>query len=59
VLKDFFNHIRLVDEADDYPSVKGVQTVLQWSKHPKAKDADPTRFIERKFVESLDKQLAK
>jgi len=36
-----------------YPSVKGVQTVLQWSKHPKAKDADPARFIERKFVESL------
>jgi ABC-type nitrate/sulfonate/bicarbonate transport system substrate-binding protein len=42
-----------------YPSVKGVQTVLQWSKHPKAKDADPARFIERKFVESLDKPLAK
>ena len=42
-----------------YPSVKGVQTVLQWSKHPKAKDADPARFIERKFVESLDKPVAK
>ncbi len=42
-----------------YPSVKGVQTVLQWSKHPKAKDADPARFIDRKFVESLDKQLSK
>jgi ABC-type nitrate/sulfonate/bicarbonate transport system substrate-binding protein len=39
-----------------YPSVQGVQTVLQWSKHPKAKDADPTRFIERRFVDSLDKK---
>jgi NitT/TauT family transport system substrate-binding protein len=27
------------------PSVKGIQTVLQWSKHPKAKAADPARFI--------------
>jgi NitT/TauT family transport system substrate-binding protein len=39
-----------------YPSVQGVQTVFQWSKHPKAKDADPARFVERRFVDSLDKQ---
>jgi ABC-type nitrate/sulfonate/bicarbonate transport system substrate-binding protein len=38
-----------------YPSVEGVKTVLKWSKHPKAKDADPGRFIDRRFVESLDK----
>jgi NitT/TauT family transport system substrate-binding protein len=42
-----------------YPSVQGVQTVLKWSKHPKAKDADPARFVERRFVESLDKQLSR
>lgn len=42
-----------------YPSVKGIQTVLQWSKHPKAKDADPARFVDRKFVESLDRQPGK
>jgi ABC-type nitrate/sulfonate/bicarbonate transport system substrate-binding protein len=42
-----------------YPSIEGVKTVLKWSKHPKAKDADPARFIDRRFVESLDKQPAK
>ena len=42
-----------------YPSVQGVQTVFNWSKHPKAKDADPARFVERRFVESLDKQSSK
>ena len=42
-----------------YPSVKGIQTVLQWSKHPKAKEADPARFVDRKFVEILDKQPRK
>ena len=42
-----------------YPSVQGVQTVFKWSKHPKAKDADPARFVERRFVENLDKQSSK
>jgi len=42
-----------------YPSVQGVQTVFKWSKHPKAKDADPARFVERRFVESLDRQSSK
>ncbi|MBI4526804.1 MAG: ABC transporter substrate-binding protein [Deltaproteobacteria bacterium] len=32
------------------PSIKGIQTVLQWSKHPKAKTADPTRFVPRQSV---------
>ena len=41
------------------PSVKGVQTVLHWSKHPKAKGADPAQFIDRQFVETLDKQRPK
>jgi NitT/TauT family transport system substrate-binding protein len=42
-----------------YPSVQGVQTVFKWSKHPKAKDADPARFVERRFVDSLDRQSSK
>lgn len=42
-----------------YPSVQGVQTVLHWSKHPKAKDADPARFVDRRFVETVEKQLSK
>jgi NitT/TauT family transport system substrate-binding protein len=42
-----------------YPSIEGVKTVLKWSKHPKAKDADPARFIDRRFVETLEKQPAK
>ena len=42
-----------------YPSVQGVKTVLQWSKHPKAKDAVAARFVERKFVETVEKQLSK
>jgi NitT/TauT family transport system substrate-binding protein len=42
-----------------YPSVQGVQTVLRWSKHPKAKDAVPARFVERRFVENSDKPISK
>jgi len=51
----YFNGFR--DKA--YPSVGGVQTVLHWSKHPKAKDADPGRFVDRRFVEAVEKQLSK
>lgn len=42
-----------------YPSVQGVQTVLRWSKHPKAKEADPASFVDRRFVEAVEKQLSK
>jgi hypothetical protein len=42
-----------------YPSVQGIQTVLRWSKHPKAKAADPLNFVDRQFVDRLQKQTLK
>ena len=39
-----------------YPSIKSVQLFLDWSKHPKAKTADPKPFVDASFVEKLDRQ---
>jgi ABC-type nitrate/sulfonate/bicarbonate transport system substrate-binding protein len=46
-------------QARPYPSIEGVQTVLRWSRHPKAKSADPASFVDRQFVERLPKASAK
>jgi NitT/TauT family transport system substrate-binding protein len=39
-----------------YPTVESVKTILEWSKHPKAKTVDPAQFVNRQFVEKLDKE---
>ena len=39
-----------------YPTVQSVKTILDWSKHPKAKSVDPALFIAPQFVEKLDKE---
>ena len=39
-----------------YPSAKGIQTILDWSKRADARKADPARFINTKIVEKLDRQ---
>jgi ABC-type nitrate/sulfonate/bicarbonate transport system substrate-binding protein len=39
-----------------YPSTKSVQLFLDWSKHPRAKTADPKHFIDAGFVGKLDRQ---
>jgi hypothetical protein len=41
-----------------YPSIKSVQLFLDWSKHPKAKTADPKSLVDGSFVEKLDRQGA-
>src|SRR4030095_8979232 len=45
---------RLIDRP--LPTIQSVKTILEWSKHPKAKIADPAQFIAPQFVERLDKQ---
>ena len=45
---------RFIDRP--YPTIQGVRTILDWSKHPKAKTADPAQFIASQFVEKLDKE---
>ena len=45
---------RLIDRP--LPTVQSVKTILDWSRHPKAKTADPTQFVAPQFVERLDKQ---
>jgi NitT/TauT family transport system substrate-binding protein len=39
-----------------YPSAKGIQTILDWSKRGDARKAVPTQFMQTKFIEKLDKQ---
>jgi NitT/TauT family transport system substrate-binding protein len=39
-----------------YPTVGSVKTILDWSRHPKAKGADPAQFVAPQFVEKLDKE---
>jgi NitT/TauT family transport system substrate-binding protein len=45
---------RFIDKP--YPTLQSVKTILDWSKHPKAKTADPAQFIAPQFVEKLDKE---
>src|SRR5215510_993014 len=45
---------RFIDKP--YPTVQSVKTILDWSRHPKAKTADPANFIAPQFVEKLDRE---
>ena len=45
---------RFIDKP--YPTAQSVKTILDWSRHPKAKTADPAHFIAPQFVEKLDKE---
>lgn len=48
-------YVKLLAEKP-YPPVKGIQTILDWSKRADARKANPARFIDARFVEKLDKQ---
>ena len=50
---DFY--VKLLAEKP-YPTAKGIQTILDWSKRADARKASPAQFIQTKFVEKLDKQ---
>ena len=39
-----------------YPSAKGIQTILDWSKRADARKANPAQFINTRIVEKLDRQ---
>jgi NitT/TauT family transport system substrate-binding protein len=45
---------RFIDRP--YPTSQSIKTILDWSRHPKAKTADPAQFIAPQFVEKLDKE---
>ena len=45
---------RFIDRP--YPTIQSVKTILDWSRHPKAKTADPAQFIAPQFVEKPDKE---
>ena len=48
-------YVKLLNEKP-YPSAKGIQTILDWSKRADARKATPGQFINTKIVEKLDKQ---
>ena len=48
-------YVKLLAEKP-YPSARGIQTILDWSKRGDARKAKRAQFIQSKFVEKLDKQ---
>jgi hypothetical protein len=48
-------YVKLLAEKP-YPSVKGIQTILDWSKRADARKANPAQFINTKMIEKLDGQ---
>lgn len=55
-LQETYNfYVKLLAEKP-YPQLKGIQTILDWSKRPDVRKANPAQFINAKVVERLDKQ---
>ncbi len=41
---------------EPYPSAKGIQTILDWSKRADSRKASPGQFMRTGFIEKLEKQ---
>ena len=55
-LEETYNfYVKLFAEKP-YPSARGVQTILDWSKRADARKANPAQFMQTRFIEKLDKQ---
>ena len=55
-LQDTYNfYVKLLAEKP-YPTAKGIQTILEWSKRVDARKANPAQFIQTRVVEKLDKE---
>ena len=48
-------YVKLLAEKP-YPTAKGIQTILDWSKRTDARNANPAQFMNTKIIEKLDKQ---
>ena len=48
-------YVKLLAEKP-YPTAKGIQTILDWSKRTDARKASPAQFIRTRVVEKLDKE---
>ncbi|HEX9454046.1 MAG TPA: hypothetical protein VGA27_06795, partial [Candidatus Binatia bacterium] len=55
-LQETYNfYVKLLSEKP-YPTAKGIQTILDWSKRADARKASAGQFIQTKYLEKLDKQ---
>lgn len=55
-LEETYNfYVKLFAEKP-YPSVRGIQTILDWSKRADARKASPAQFMQTRFIEKFDKQ---
>jgi NitT/TauT family transport system substrate-binding protein len=55
-LEETYNfYVKLFAEKP-YPSARGIQTILDWSKRADARKASPAQFMQTRFIEKLDKQ---
>ena len=54
-MEETYNYyVKLIAEKP-YPTAKGIQTILDWSKRADSRSTSPSRFIQAKVVEKLDK----
>jgi len=54
-MEETYNYyVKLITEKP-YPTAKGIQTILDWSKRADSRSTSPSRFIQAKVVEKLDK----
>ncbi len=55
-LQETYNfYVKMLAEKP-YPTAKGIQTILDWSKRSDARKANPAQFINTQIVGKLDKQ---
>jgi len=55
-LQETYNfYVKLLSEKP-YPTAKGIQTILDWSKRIDARKASAGQFIQTKYIDKLDKQ---
>jgi len=55
-LEETYNFYVKLFADKPYPSAKGIQTILDWSKRADARKASPAQFMQTRFIEKLDKQ---
>ena len=55
-MEETYNYYAKLILEKPYPTAKSIQTILDWSKRPDARKANPAQFIQPKIVEKLDRQ---
>jgi ABC-type nitrate/sulfonate/bicarbonate transport system substrate-binding protein len=55
-IQESYNFYLKLFAEKPYPTAKGIQTILDWSKRVDARKASPAQFMNTKLIDKLDKQ---